>query len=887
VNNHPPKLPLRFFRWYCHRDFAEDIEGDLLERFEKRIEEKGIRSAKRQFSLDVLRLFRPGIIRSLAGSQKMNKLDMLKINLTLGFRNLIKLKEYAIVNTLGLAIGIASALLIFLFVQNEFSYDKSFKNSDRIYKMVQQVSNPDGTELYATVPYSLVSIMINDYAEVENGTAISGPYDSQVVSMKDENDNQVNFIENSVLLADSNFFSVFSFRMLKGNIKTVLNKPNSVVLTESTAKRFFGDANPLGRFIAPSGKHSIVTGVCEDPPPNSHLQFNYIVSSSSVRWFSQDQFNLSSAHCYFKLRTGADAKVLELKLPRLIDTYVLEEIEKTKNISRQDYKKAGNGFEYFLKPLTSIHLADGNLGGFKSGGNLTTVRILIVIGILILIIACINFMNLATARATERAREVGVRKVMGSQKAQLIFQFLTESFIITLLSVMLGIAITILALPYFNSLTDNDLSLIFSFKTMGGFVLLAMIISIMAGIYPAFVLSSFSPVSALKGSALQHSKTGWLRNGLVLFQFWIAVVLIISTIIIHKQVSLLRDKNLGFDQEQLMVIEGIAHKETEQYIPFLNEIRNLPQIQGAAGSLWVQGFGGTWSDTYRLDGSSEQFDFSRVMIGDQFAEAVNFELKEGQLFSESTNDSLAIILNESAIQAMGLNDPIGQKIIMISQENGEMKEFKFTIKGVIKDFNYNSLYEPIEPLVIQSNEIIYGRMRFIVAKVKAGSNAETITQIESKWNELLPDRPFSFRFLDDTLNAKYQTEQRTATILIVFSGLTIFIACLGLFALSSYSINLRIKEIGIRKVLGAKAQNIVLLLSKDFVKTVLLSFLLAIPVALYVGATWLEDFAYRIDISSDVFILSGMLVLFVTGLTVGIQTFKAANANPIDSLKNE
>jgi putative ABC transport system permease protein len=887
VNNHPPKLPLRFFRWYCHQDFAEDIEGDLLERFETRIEEKGIRSAKRQFSLDIIRLFRPGLIRSLEGHQKLNKLDMLKINLTLGFRNLIKRKEYAIINTLGLAIGIASALLIFLFVQNEFSYDKSFKNSDRIYKMVQQVSNPDGTELYATVPYSLVSIMINDYAEVENGTAISGPYDSQVVSMKDENDNQVNFIENSVLLADSNFFSVFSFRMLKGNIKTALNKPNSVVLTVSTAKRFFGNANPLGRFIAPSGKHSIVTGVCEDPPPNSHLQFNYIVSSSSVRWFSQDQFNLSSAHCYFKLRTGADAKDLELKLPRLIDTYVLEEIERTKNISRQDYKKAGNGFEYFLKPLTSIHLADGNLGGFKPGGNLTTVRILIVIGILILIIACINFMNLATARATERAREVGVRKVMGSQKTQLIFQFLTESFIITLLSVMLGIAITILALPYFNSLTDNDLSLIFSFKTMGGFVFLAMIISIMAGIYPAFVLSSFIPVSALKGSSLQHSKTGWLRNGLVLFQFWIAVVLIISTIIIHKQVSLLRDKNLGFDQEQLMVIEGIAHKETEQYIPFLNEIRNFPQIQGAAGSLWVQGFQGTWSDTYRHDGSSEQFDFSRVMIGDQFAEVVNFELKEGQLFSESTNDSLSIILNESAVKSMGLQDPIGQKIMMVSQDKGEMNELGFTIKGVIKDFNYNSLYRPIEPLVIHSDEFIYDRMRFIVAKVKAGSNAETITQIESKWNELLPDRPFSFRFLDDTLNAKYQTEQRTATILMIFSGLTIFIACLGLFALSSYSINMRIKEIGIRKVLGAKAQNIVLLLSKDFVKMVLLSFLLAIPVALFVGATWLEDFAYRIDISSDIFILSGVLVFLVTGLTVGIQTFKAANTYPIDSLKNE
>ncbi|MBK6264394.1 ABC transporter permease [Marivirga sp. S37H4] len=885
--NKVPKWALRFFRWYCQPDFVEDLEGDLLERFERRSQENNLRSARWSFTKDVVKLFRPGIIRPLFKSNTLNQNTMFITNFKLGIRSLYKRKAFAFINSFGLSIGIASALLIFLYVQTQFSYDKSYSDHERIYKMVQKVNSENGSETYATVPYSLVNIIIDSYPEIETGTAVSGPYDSQVVTVRNEANEDVQFIENSVLLADSNFFSIFSLDFLNGDPKTALSNPHSVVLTERTAKQFFGDTNPVGKFIAPSGKNSIVTGVCKNPPANSHLQFNYIVSSSSVGWFSQDQFNLRSANCYFKLKPSADAGSLELKFPKLVENYVLKEIERARNISREEYKKAGNSIAYLLKPLTSLHLSEENLGGFQPGGNIVTVRILIVVGLLILIIACINFMNLATAKSTDRAKEVGVRKVMGSFRRELIAQFLTESFIISFISVVLGVCFMWLALPYFNELTNVQLEFFLNFNTVVALFCLVIVISILSGIYPAFFLSSFSPIKALKGVIKPNANGRSVMNGLVLFQFWIATILIVSTVIINKQVHYMNEKNLGFEKEQVMVLEGISHMETHLYHPFLNEVKNLPQIQEAAGSLSVQGFQGSWRDNYRINGTQEDFNINRMMIGDNYSEVMNFELKQGQLFSESMNDSTNVILNESAVAAFGLTDPIGQQIVQRDADNGSIHEKVFTIKGVIKDFNYNSLHEAIAPLVIQSNEINYGRMRYIAIKLKEGSNLKTIEQIESKWKETLPNRPFNFRFLDDTLDAKYKSEKQAATLLKIFSALTILIACLGIFALSFYTISIRTKEIGVRKVLGAKATNIILLLSKDFVKLSFLSFIFAAPVAWYIGTSWLNNFAYRIEIDFTIFIFSALFIVMIISLTVGLQTIQAALGNPINSLKNE
>ncbi|MEL7005901.1 MAG: FtsX-like permease family protein, partial [Bacteroidota bacterium] len=445
----------------------------------------------------------------------------------------------------------------------------------------------------------------------------------------------------------------------------------------------------------------------------------------------------------------------------------------------------------------------------------------------------------------------------------------------------------IVALPYFNSITESSLIFPVTWQTVSLIMLAIVFISLATSIYPAFILSSLSPVAALKGKSLTTSKGKFFRNGLVGFQFCIAIVLIITTLIIQKQVDLIGNKQLGFDKEQVMVIEGIAHKKSHLFEPFLNEIRTFPEVKSAAGSLWIQGFSGTWKDNYRVLGQSKDHVFQRVIIGDQLAETLNFELKEGQLFSSDTNDSLSIIVNESAVTQMGLKDPVGQEIVLSKTNDGQIEEYNFIIKGVIKDFNYHTLHNPIEPLMIQNSENNHNRMRFIAAKLTDGFSRETVEKIESKWQEMFPERPFRFRFLDDTLDAKYKNEKKTINILTTFSFLTIFIACIGLFALSSYVIKLRIKEIGIRKILGASIKNIILKLSGNFSLIIFTSFLLAAPIGWYLGSMWLDNFAYKVTIDYEVFFWSGFIVSAVTIMTISFQTFRAAHTNPVDSLRNE
>ena len=884
----PPGFSLKLLKWYCKPEYHPDIEGDLIELFDKRVQSKGLKKARWLLLKDVLLLFRPGIIKSLARSRylnpwHLNHYDMFKNSLKIGFRNLVKRKEYTGINVLGLAVGIASCLLIVMYVQYECSYDKFLVNADRIYKMVVERKKAGAGELDPKVAYSFTRTMVADYEEVENATAIAGPYHSQLIHVIDQKNGELRFLENSGYYADNNFFSVFSFKMLRGNPETALQKPNSVVLTASTAKRYFGGGDPLQRPVTIGNKTFTVTGVCEDPPKNSHFEFNYIGSSASIGWFNLDDFNLATAHCYFKLASGASPWALESKFPKMIKTYMPGEIEKVYGLTWEGFKKAGNGLQYFLRPITSLHLDPANLGGFKPGGSKVTVRILMAIAILIFVIACVNFINLATARSTERAKEVGVRKAMGSFQVQLVFQFLTESFILSFMGLALAVGLIVLALPYFNALTGKGLEIYFSVTVVSGLLLLGVCIGFLAGLYPSFVLSAFKPVNVLKGNLTTHLRGRWIRNGLVVFQFWISIVLIISTLIIQKQISYLADKDLGFDKEQIMVIEGTFHKDSAFIKPFLDGVENLSQVKVAAGSNWVQGIESENFNGYRLEGSQETFTTTRAVIGNRFAEVLGLKLIEGRFFSENRDDSRSVLVNESAVKSLGLKEPIGKKIVQVMMN----REIDFTIAGVINDFNYQTLHEEVKPLVIQSTDRYRGRMKYIVVKIEAGATREAVAQIETKWDELVPGRPFSFRFLDETLDAKYRNEQRAGLIFTLFSGLSIFIAAMGLFALSSYTVSMRTKEIGIRKVVGAGVGNIMFLLSANFVKMILISFLMAIPVGWYVMDVWLRDFAFRTDITINVFILSGALALIITWVTVSVQCFKAANINPVDSLRDE
>lgn len=886
----PLLIALRLLKWFCKPEYHTDIEGDIIESFEENIATIGLKRAQWLLFKDLFQLVRPGIIRSFSPFGQLNSSGLWRSNVKAGFRSLVKRKEYSLVNTLGLALGIASTLLVLLYIEDEFSYDKSIPHANQIYKLVEERKTSEGMSTKRYVPYSFARTIPKDFPEVASATAFSGPYDGQQVWVNNSQGDRLNFLENNVLIADNQFLSVFAFDLLSGDLLTALKEPNSVVLTESTAKRLFGETNPLGQFISAAEKHSVVTGVCKDPPENSHLKFSYLVSSSSVAWFNRNDFTLKYTHLYLQLHPQADAPQLETRFPEMVKTHMSGEIERINRMSWEAYQKAGNEFNYRLKPLTSIHLDPADLGGMKAGGSMVTVRILMVIAILIFSIACVNFINLATARSAERAREVGVRKVMGSYRSQLITQFLIESVTLSFMSLVVALGLVLLALPHFNELTGKNLMLNLDIISVLWLITAGTFVGVLAGIYPALALSSFKPIAVLKGNFSTQIKGKWLRNGLVVFQFWIAIILITCTLIIQKQVDYLADKDLGFDKEQLMVVEGTFDRKGNFAKPFLNEIQNLPQVKAAAGTIWLQSFRDTGMESYEAQGSDQRINMPSVFLGDGFAEVLGLELVHGEFFSQNTIDSSMILLNEAALKQLGLDEPIGKKVAMITHENGATSKTYFTIKGVIKDFNYESLHEEIGPLVMLSNELYAERMWVIVARLNAGmtkAGAEGVEGVEQKWKELIPDLPFKFRFFDQVLDNRYKSEQRTSQVFSIFSGLSIFISVIGLFALSAYTVSMRAKEVGIRKILGASVTTILKLLSKDFSRMVLLAFLLAFPVAWYAMESWLDDFAYRIALDPAIFLLSGALLLIITWCTVGYQSLKAARVNPVVHIKSD
>ncbi len=884
--NKPPLFALTLLKWFCKPEYHTDVEGDLIESFEENVATKGSKKARWLLYRDLIQLFRPGIVRSFYAA-KISSSGLWKSNIKSAFRSLIKKKAYSLINIMGLSLGIACTLLVLLYVQYEFSYDKFIPAADHIYKLVEERKTPEGTTPIRTVPYSFARTIPADFPEVDEATAFSGPYSGQQVYVKDAEGKRLHFLEDNVLLADNHFLTVLNLKLLDGDATTALKEPNSVVLTESTAKRFFGDANPVGQFISAMGRNSVVTGVCEDIPGNSHLKFSYLVSSSTVSWFSQDDFTLKYTHCYLKLHENAEARQLEAKFPTMVETHMAAEIARINQTSWEEYQQAGNGFAYLLKPLTSIHLDPENPGGMKAGGSMRTISTLIAIAILIFIIACVNFINLSTARSAERAREVGVRKVMGSHRSQLIVQFLTESIALSLFSLLLAIGLVILALPYFNTLAERELSLSIDLPLVISLIVLGCFVGVLAGIYPAFALSSFKPVSVLKGSFSSQIKGKWLRNGLVVFQFWIAIILIICTFTIRQQVDYISDKDLGFDKEQLMIIEGTFDRKGNFAQPFLNEIRNLVQVKEAAGTLWLHGFRGTRSETYMVEGSDHQVNVERVTMGDDLDKVLDLKMVDGEFFSENTIDSSMMLINETAAKQLGLVEPVGKRVAMVTHDQGLTQKTYYTVKGVIKDFNYESLHSDIAPLIVLSNELYASRMIVIATRLNAGMTREGITAIEKKWKEMVPGLPFRFRFLDDVLDKSYQAEQRSSQVFSLFSGLSIFISVIGLFALSAYTVSMRAKEIGIRKVIGASVSSILKLLSSGFSKMVLLASLLAFPVAWYAMETWLNDFAYRVTLSPWVFVLSGVSILIITWATVGYQSLKAARISPIKQIQSE
>lgn len=814
---------------------------------------------------------------------------MLKNNLKIALRSLLKQKIYTIINVLGLAVGIASCLLIVLFIQNEFSYDKFFQDQDRIYRMVLERKYPTHSTFYSIIPNSFEGVIRRDFPEIEESTNAFG-FQNFSMSYKNDRDEVSQFDEDFVLAVDSNFLKMFNFKLLKGNPDKVLKQANEMVITKEMARRYFGEVEPIGKIITAGQQEYKISGVIEDVPQNSHFKFSSLISVLTFPFTARENFTSFSSYTYFRLKPGSDPAAMEAKIPKVVDTYAAAQIEKNLGKSWADYSKEGNGYRYFLQPLASIHLDPINLEAkMKPGGNRTSVYIMISVAILILLIACINFMNLATARSSERAREVGVRKVMGSFRQQLVAQFLTESFVLSATGVALAVTLIYLLLPIFNNLIDKQLTITVTATTIVALVLLAGFVGLLAGSYPSLVLSSFNPVVVLKGRFTGSQKGKWIRNGLVIFQFWISIILMIGTLVIQQQMKFMSEKSLGFDSDQVLVVERGFGLEAPMVKTMIEEIKRMPEIVSVAGSFAIPGRESDYFGIqFQPEGSSEILTTKSMVIADGLAEVLGFELVEGRWFSEEMNDSLNVILNEAAVKVMGLENPIGRKLIDIQERPEGNIAVPFTIVGVVKDFNFISLRDKVTPLAIQSNEAFGRAAQYFVTRVKAGQIPDAIQAIETKWKELVPAEPFKFSFLDENLDAQYKSERQSGKLFAVFSGLAIFVSCIGLFALSAYITSLRTKEIGVRKVLGSSVAGVVILLSKDFTKMILIAFILAVPVAWYVMEHWwLQNFAYRINISLWIILVSGLCALMIAWITVSYQSIKAAIQNPVGSLRSE
>ncbi len=810
---------------------------------------------------------------------------MIKNYLKTAFRSIVKQRIFAIINIAGLSIGLASCFLIAMFIQDEFSYDDFHKNKENIYKLALERKYPAHSTNYALVPHSFSEIMNKDFPEVKKVARLFGNGNEILVTYEKENGEKVSFEESGMMLADSSFLEIFEFEMLKGDPSTALKNGTEILLTVSTAKKYFGDEDPMGKTLQTDFGTFTVAGVLADIPDNSHFDFDFLGSINLFPFFKQPNYFSFSTHMYLELEDNANPQVLESKFPQMVLDYAAPQLEQNLGISYEEYAAAGNGYRYFLQPLTDIHLDPTNIEAkIKPGGNLTYVYIFISIAVLILLIACINFMNLATARSAERAKEVGVRKSLGSDKKQLVFQFLTESILLSVISVLLSILFVFLVLPAFNQLAQKSLALdmtnvvlvvsLFSF---------AVLVGVLAGIYPAFVLSSYNTIQVMKGK-MQHNTSGaWLRNGLVVFQFSISIVLITGTLVVLDQMRYIQNVGLGYNKDKVMVVER-AFALNENLDSFIKELRRESFVVEAAGSGSVPGnfmFGAQ----FQLKGSADVLTVKGMTISDRYAETMGLGLKEGRWFGEAFNDSLNIILNESAVATLGIKDPVGTKLIQNNQNN---EPVEFTVVGVVEDFHFQSLKDNISPFTLYSTENgAQGGVGFVSIRLNSDQLMSDVAKIEKKWAEQSNGQLFKFNFLDEQLQAQYAAEANSGKILAVFASLAIFIACVGLFGLSAYTASLKTKEIGVRKVLGASVGSIVYLLSLSFTRLVIIAFVIAAPAAYFAMDKWLGNFAYRVEISPWLFAISGAAALGIAWLTISFQSIKAAIVNPVKSLKDE
>ena len=859
----PPKWAIRFLYWYCHSDLLDEVEGDLYELFLRRVEMKGVWRARMLYWLNVLMFLHPDYIKKRK-RYPTNHTAMLRHNLLIAVRNFQHHRSTFFINLIGLSSGLACALLIFLWVSDELSIDKFHKKDARLFQLLERGENSEGVWVGEHTSGLLAETLAEEIPEVEYAVASRLREEGITLSINDR------YVRAAALFASEDFFHVFSFDLTQGNQDQVLADKNAIVISEELAMNLFNTTeNIIGKVVNFQGNMPFqISGVFSGTPANSSLQFDFVLPFEKYKEIDPNvlDWNFNTTNVYVVLQETASPQEFRGKIAGFLQG-----------------KRDNPNSTLLARPFSEGYLYGNYENGKPVRGRIEYVRLFSIIAIFILLIACINFMNLATARASQRVKEIGVKKAMGAERKTLIFQYLSESLLMASVALLISILLVLLFLPQFNEITGKQLSLHLDSILIGSMIGVAAFTGLMAGSYPALYLSGLDSVVMMRGhtvATLRNAAKGqWARKGLVVFQFALSVLLIVLVVVVYEQIDFVQTKNLGYEKDNTLYFD-IEGQVAEQLETFLSELRSVPGVVNAAsiGQSIVDG-----SNSFTIDqwkGKPEGTDFPSFEmrpITYGLLETLGIEMAAGRTFSSAFgSEDSKIIFNQAAIDMMGLSNPIGE-VISIGRTELE-------IIGVTKNFHFRSLHEEVGPLFFVLRP---SWTHQVVAKIEAGKERETLDRLQKFYQVYNPGYSFSYQFLDEDYQALYAAERRVSTLSKYFAGIAILISCLGLFGLAAFTAERRVKEIGIRKVLGATDFSIVRLLSVDFTKMVLVAIFIALPISYFIAQRWLQDFAFSIDLEWWYFVGAGVLTLCIAWFTVGLQTVKAAKANPVDSLRSE
>ncbi len=860
----PPKWADRFLEWYCRPELLEEIQGDLYELFDKRVEYHKHPIAQLRYFWDVLRSCRLSTIKYF--NINLSTI-MFQHYLKITFRNILKHKSYAAINILGLTVGIVTSLLIYLWVQDEISFNTFHEKGDQIHKIMVNFRTPNGESYtWSNTPYPLGPQLVSEYPEIES-THYLGNWYEVLLSRGDQR------FKESGLAVDSLFLESFSFPLLQGS--TEFDNLHSIIITDEVAEKFFGrdwqNQDILGETLQMSNQRPyVITGIISSPPTNSTIQFDFLTSLTQyleLKSWNKVWGNYNNA-TYARLDEKADPLLVEDKIKQVINDRLSEE------------DRGGTSIDLLLHPLEDEYLYSEFEDGQITGGRIEYIRIFSMVGIFLLLIACVNFTNLATARAGIRTREIGVKKAIGASRNSLTQQFMGESILLTAISYIISIILIQLILPYFNTLTDKELTIDFGEGSFWFFSMIIILLTgIVAGIYPALFLSSTKTIDILKSQVGSFLRGAGLRKALVVVQFSLSVLMIVTTLVVYRQIQFIKQKNLGMDKENVVMVPLEGIDSPEKYETFRQRVELNPNIQSVTAANFSPLM--VWNSTTSVswDGKPDKEDvmFHIIQTDYNYLETMKIPLTEGRTHNpEIRSDSTGYLVNEAAVKAMDMKEPVGQSLSTWGIDG--------KIIGIVKDHHIASLYDPIEPMVIRYSP---RQTNILIARTTVGGTEAAIEHIKELKTEFSPVYPFEYEFLDQSYEEQYRSEMITGTLAKYFASIAIFISCLGLLGLASFTAARRTKEISIRKVMGASVSDLVILLTQDFTRLVLVGIVIALPVGAYLSLQWLENFAYHIDLDPSIFIWSAIGAILIAWMTISYQAIRSATHNPAKFLRSE